>query len=122
MDRQALVLIVDDDPSLLRMLRVLLESEDVNVLTARNGIEALSTLDSSHARPDLVLLDMQMPVMDGRGFFQEFRIRGYKSPVIVLSAFDADSARDELGAEGSIDKPFDPMRLASKVQQMIAVG
>ncbi len=100
------VMVVDDDLALARMLRILFQSEGFDVVTAHNGQQALDKLDDGV--PALVVLDLQMPVLDGRGFFHEFRRRGYRSPILLLSAYNAEAAMEELGAEAAFGKPCDP--------------
>ena len=102
------------------MLRVLLESEQWTVRVAHDGREALLALNEF--APDVVLLDMQMPVMDGRAFYREFRSLGYETPVMLLSAYNADKARVELGADDAMDKPCDPEIVLTRVQRLIEVG
>ena len=102
------VLVVDDDPDILEALSEILEAEGFEVRRARNGQEALDRL--SEALPDLVLLDLMMPVMDGREFSRRMRqrddTRGVQ--VVVLSA-DRDVAAQarDLGAVGHLAKPFE---------------
>jgi two-component system cell cycle response regulator DivK len=96
MIRRATVLVVDDDPDTVSTMREILEEEGHTVLEARNGREALQV--ALQARPDLVLLDLNMPEMDGRAFLAALE----KSPtlagvrVVVLSgAADVDSVEHE---------------------------
>ena len=114
---QPRVLVVDDDAAISRLLRVLLESQNFRVRLARNGSDALEALPEF--KPDLVLLDLQMPVMDGRTFYKQFRSLGHDVPVILLSAFSVEAAQRELGAEGAIAKPFDPLHLGGAVSQLL---
>lgn len=114
------VLVVDDDEALARMLRVLLESEQCNVRVAHDGREALSAL--GEFVPDVVLLDLQMPIMDGRAFYREFRSLGFNTPVMLLSAFNADKARVELGADDAMDKPCDPEIVLTRVQRLVQIN
>ena len=65
------VLIIDDDPKLLKMLQRTLVYENLNVLTATNGVEALPLVQSQ--RPDLIIVDWMMPKMDGLSFIQRLR-------------------------------------------------
>ena len=108
---------VDDDVDLLEALSEILESEGFGIHQARNGLEALEVLEP--LRPDLILLDLMMPVMDGWEFAE--RIRGRPDwaqiPVIVLSADRnvGDKAR-KLGAVGYLAKPFELSELLSLVQ------
>jgi DNA-binding response OmpR family regulator len=115
--RRPCVLVIDDDVSLSRLVRTILRTADYEVAQAYNGIEGLELANREH--PDVIVLDLQMPQMDGRGFFQEFRARGYRTPVIVSSAFGARSAQRELGAEASIEKPFEPDALVATVARLI---
>lgn len=111
------VLIVDDDPAISKMMRLNLVSEGFGVRTAIHGADGLTSV--AEHEPDVIVLDLQMPVMDGRTFFRELRARGCDIPVIVLSAYGADSARLELGAEASMGKPFDPMDLVTTIRRVI---
>ena len=110
------VLVIDDDPGLLRMVRLALLSESIDVVTASDGIKGLEALDATAF--DLIVLDLQMPNMDGRTFYREMRARGGKMPVIIMSAYSAEEARTELGAERAISKPFDPLLLIKVVTEL----
>jgi CheY-like chemotaxis protein len=111
------ILVVDDDPAIARMLRVILESDGFHVESAENGLEALRLLDGFV--PQLVFLDLQMPVMDGRTFYHEFRNRGFQTPVVIVSAFNAAQGQAELRAEGALSKPFEPDELIRVSQRLI---
>jgi DNA-binding response OmpR family regulator len=108
---------VDDDVSLLSLLRILLTTSGYQVLSASDGRRALELAE--RAPVDLVLLDLEMPVMDGRQFFREFRSRGKTAPVIVVSAHDAENVSAQIGADGAVAKPFDPASVASLVGDML---
>jgi DNA-binding response OmpR family regulator len=114
------VLIVDDDINLSRLLRTILRTAGYEVVTAVSGQQALGALEDQTM--DLVLLDLSMPVMDGRTVFREMRSRGVETPVLIASAFGARSAQLELGAEGFIEKPFDPEQLLDTVNRCIQDG
>lgn len=116
-DQAARILVIDDDPSLLRSVRLTLLVEGFDVGTATNGVEGLEALEAQSF--DLVVLDLQMPRMDGRTFFREIRSRGHDVPVLILSAYGADSARAELNAEAAVDKPFDPDYLIAEVKRLL---
>ena len=110
------ILVVDDDPGILAMLRDLLESEGLVVRTASNGQEALDAL--SEMVPSLILLDMRMPVLDGWGFAERYRARALAYPIVVMTA--AESARrwaEEIGATGYIAKPFDVNELLQTIER-----
>ena len=115
-DPRPRVLVIDDDVSLSRLVRAILRTADYEVAQAFNGIEGLEVVSREH--PDVIVLDLQMPQMDGRGFFRELRARGDQTPVLVSSSFGARSAQKELGAEGSIEKPFDPDALVAAVTEL----
>lgn len=110
------ILVVDDDPEILAMLRDFLESEGLVVRTAANGAEALDALDE--VAPALILLDMRMPVLDGWGFAEQVRERQLGYPIVVMTA--AESARswaEEIGATGYIAKPFDVNELLQTIER-----
>ena len=110
------ILVVDDDPEILAMLRDFLESEGLVVRTAANGAEALDALDE--VAPSLILLDMRMPVVDGWAFAERFRERELGYPIVVMTA--AESARrwaEEIGATGYIAKPFDVTELLETIER-----
>jgi CheY-like chemotaxis protein len=113
------VLVVDDDASLIRLLRVILRTANYHVETAVNGLDALDLTDRQHI--DVIVMDLQMPVLDGAGFFRELRARGDQTPVLVASSYGAHSARKELGAEAAIEKPFDPEDLIEAVAGLLRV-
>ena len=100
------VLVVDDEPAIAAMIRDALEDHGFRVITAANGIEALRVLDRNV--PAVVLLDMQMPLLDGPGFARALRERGLNVPVIVMTA-GSSAARwaKELTADAYLSKPFD---------------
>jgi len=110
------ILVVDDDPEILAMLRDFLESEGLSIRTASNGAEALEALDD--VAPALILLDMRMPVLDGWAFAERFHERALTYPIIVMTA--AESARrwaEEIGATGYIAKPFDVNELLEIIER-----
>jgi CheY-like chemotaxis protein len=115
--KQPVVLVVDDDRPVARMVAATLGLEGYGVLVAHDGKEALDRVDAES--PDVICLDLQMPVMDGREFYHELRRRGVLTPVVVLSAYGAEAAQLELGADGYVDKPFDPDQLVSAIAETV---
>ena len=111
------ILVVDDDPDILEALSEILEAEGFAIRQARNGLEALGEL--APEPPQLILLDLMMPVMDGWEFAARIRRRAdwARIPVIVLSADRniGGKARD-LGALGYLAKPFELQDLLHLVQ------
>ncbi|MEX1253337.1 MAG: response regulator [Dehalococcoidia bacterium] len=108
---------VDDDTILLRLLRLWLEGSGYKVSTAVNGADALDEM--SLETPSAVVLDLEMPVMDGRTCFREMRARGIEAPVLILSAYNAKQAQRELQAEASMNKPFDPGELSDTISELV---
>ena len=100
------ILIVEDDEDLRDLVKMMLELEGFDVQTAQHGREALELVGES--MPDLILLDIKMPVMDGWSFAVEFRARyGSSAPIVVMTAAEHAAARaQEVGAKGWISKPF----------------
>jgi DNA-binding response OmpR family regulator len=111
------VLVIDDDPALVRMTRLALLSEGFAVDTAPDGLQGLEAVAA--AEYDIIVLDLQMPNMDGRAFFREFRARGGTTPVVLLSAYGAQAARIELHAEAAVTKPFDPVVLIRVIRTLL---
>jgi DNA-binding response OmpR family regulator len=114
------ILVIDDDETLLRFLRLLLLSSNYLVDTAAGANLGLQAM--TQQSPDLIILDLSMPLMDGREFYREARLRGYDGPVLLCSAGNVDQARRELGAEASIAKPFDPETLLAMVERLVSVS
>ena len=114
------VLIVDDDLKLLKMLQRTLMYENLNVLTATNGQEALPVVLTQH--PDLIVLDWMMPKMDGLTLIRKLRDQENRTPVLMLTARDAVENRVE-GLEGGADdylvKPFAPAELVARVHALL---
>lgn len=116
-ERPPRVLVVDDDAALLRMLRLSFSYAGCEVVTAIDGQDAIEKVDSG-AHFDVVVLDLQMPRMDGRTFHREFRSRGREEPVVILSAYGAMEAKRELRAAAALSKPFDPEELVRTVSDL----
>lgn len=114
------VMIVDDDLKLLKMLQRTLMYENLNVLTATNGQEALPVVLTQH--PDLIVLDWMMPKMDGLTLIRKLRDQENRTPVLMLTARDAVENRVE-GLEGGADdylvKPFAPAELVARVHALL---
>ena len=111
----ALVFAVDDEPALLRVIELSLLIEGFEVVTISSALDALSAL-SEGDHPDTIVLDLNMPGMDGREFYQLARQAGYENPVIIASAYNARAVSEELGADDWLSKPFAPAQLAEKVK------
>jgi two-component system response regulator MprA len=114
------VLIVDDDPKLLKMLQRTLTYENLEVFIAANGLEALPLVHTHE--PDLVILDWMMPKMDGLSFVQRLRDEDNQTMILMLTARDAIENRVEgleSGADDYLVKPFAPAELVARVHAML---
>jgi len=100
------VLIIDDDRGLSSMVSFVLRHYGYFVDVANSGDDGISRVALQPY--DAIVLDLRMPGKDGRAVFRELREAGVTTPILILSAFDARRARDELGAEGHMNKPFEP--------------
>jgi two-component system response regulator MprA len=115
------ILVVDDDTGIQETLQAVLESEDYEVVVADDGLVALEKL--SIAMPDLILLDLMMPRMDGYAFASELERRGLRSSVsvVVLSADGRTKLKAErIGADGYLEKPFELPDLLDEIARCIA--
>lgn len=117
------VLIVDDNPDILALLRANLSASGFDTLEAQNGEVALARIDE--AKPDLVLLDLMMPVLDGWAVLEALQGRPHRPPVIVLTAADAVMNVDRaqrLGVTAYITKPFNLPELVGLVETVTSTG
>lgn len=117
--KDKLVLVVDDEPRMVSFMRLNLELEGMRVSSAPNGREAVDQVRET--MPDVVLLDVMMPVMDG--FEALRRIRQLSAvPVLMLTAKDEEEDRVrglELGADDYIGKPFSHRELVSRIKAVL---
>jgi two-component system, OmpR family, KDP operon response regulator KdpE len=114
--KQFCVLVVDDEPRILKFLELRLKALGYGVLTANSGLEALEQVQAQE--PDLVVLDVLMPKKDGFETLKE--LRTFSSvPVIILSAKEANEDKVmglELGADDYLAKPFSPDELVARIE------
>ena len=113
------VLVVEDDAALTRLLRLYLEKEGFRVLAADNGKDGLGLAVS--ARPDLVILDVMLPGLDGWEVCRQIRSRS-RVPVLMLTARTEEEDRlqgFELGADDYVTKPFLPRELVARVKAIL---
>jgi CheY-like chemotaxis protein len=115
------ILVVEDDDTIRHVLQTFLELEGYAVKVAANGFQAIEMLKVGVV-PNLILLDMKMPVMDGWQFASEFRHEfDGKSPIVVMTAAaDAKTRANEISANGWIGKPFGLDELLEKVRKNIS--
>jgi len=127
MSEQPSILIVDDDPDILDGILMILESRDYRLREARDGVQCLEQL--SEEVPDLLILDLLMPRMDGWGVIREVRNdqRYAKMPIMILTTVieDASRRRYELETGHSMDiqayteKPAKPAELLAQVEKLL---
>jgi DNA-binding response OmpR family regulator len=115
------VLVVEDDAAIAEVLRLSLEDVGFRVAQAADGNRALAAVERE--RPNLVVLDLMLPGMDGATFAEELRRRGLRPglPILVVSA--ASQAREcaaQFGAEGFLPKPFDIDCLLDQARRLTA--
>lgn len=119
------VLIIDDDLTLNQMYEERLQMEGYQVLTARNGQEALEI--GQKAKPDLILLDIMMPGLDGFAVLEKFRqlSQTRKTPIILVTALIQETVRikgNQLGATDYLVKSeITPAQLVAKIKQYLAL-
>jgi two-component system, NtrC family, response regulator GlrR len=121
--RKARILVVDDDPGLLRLLTIRLRAENYEVEPMENGVQALAA--ASRFRPDLVISDLRMDQLDGIGLLKELQVRWPGLKVILLTAHgtipDAVHAT-QMGAFGFLTKPVEKQELLAQVQKALKIS
>lgn len=116
-----LLLLVDDDDDLRDMLGAILEAAGYRTVPAAHGREALAVIEARH--PDLVLLDMRMPIMDGWELCRILDERGERPPIVVVTAATDPAGRAaEVHAEGWVAKPFDIAELEREVRRVLSAA
>jgi len=114
------LLVVDDDPSMLKLVELYLRDYPAELVMARNGRAALKYIEQN--KFDLLLTDIQMPELDGLSLIRKLREDNRDLPIIVLSAFGTDKKADEamkLGANKIISKPFDSKTLKQSIEEQL---
>lgn len=119
------ILVVEDVPVMLTVLRMRLEAEGFEVIAARDGIEALEQARDAH--PDLVLLDLMLPRLPGERVCRELRSdpRTRALPIIVVSARAGEAERLRAlaaGADAILPKPYDVAALIGEIRARLAGG
>ena len=121
----ATILLVDDEPDLVELIEYALTAEGFRVLTARDGAEGLAMAEAE--RPDLVVLDIMMPRMDGVALTERLRENGQLrlTPILMLTARTGEGdeiAGLEAGADDYLPKPVSTKRLVSRIRALLRRG
>ncbi len=116
------VLVIDDEPDSLELVKLVLESDGFTTMLAKNGIEALRLIEATE--PDLVLLDIMMPDMDGWEVFRKIKEKYPRAPIAILTAkaqnIDRLLGLHVLKADDYITKPFGKNELIDRVRKLIS--
>ena len=113
------ILIVDDDKNICDLLRMYLEKEGYAVIMEHNGIDAVNTFNTEN--PDLVLLDIMLPQLDGWQVCREIR-KNSEKPIIMVTAKDETFDKVlglELGADDYVTKPFDTKEIVARIKAVL---
>lgn len=125
----AKILLVDDDPDILDAVSIILETQGYQIVTARDGIEALATLKAE--RPDLMILDLLMPKMDGFAVCKELKDPRWAKyahiPILILTSVREEASRRryeletgmELDVDDYVEKPIAPAVLLQRVEKLL---
>jgi len=121
MENRKTILVVDDDLNMRRVLEYRLRREGYSILLAGDGLDALDQACRHH--PDLIILDLALPKMDGLSVLDHLRHNAETSAiaVMILTAYGHDEARDrslELGVSDFVVKPFSPRQLVAGVRRI----
>lgn len=129
MEKQAKILVVDDDPDIMIAICAVLEAHDYQVVTARDGEEGLAKLRDE--RPGLMILDLLMPRMDGFAVCKELkdprRAKYANIPILILTSVKEEASRRRyeletglsLDVDDYVEKPIDPHTLLERVKKLL---
>jgi len=115
-----LILLVDDEPSIIQLARMYFERDGFRVQEAADGESALESAAKYH--PALIVLDVMLPKLDGFEVCRKLRVGGDQTPIIMLTARDEDIDKIlglELGADDYLTKPFNPRELTARVKAIL---
>lgn len=116
------VLVIEDNEQNLYLMRFLLEKNDFTVVEATDGINGVEA--AKKIKPDLILLDIQLPIMDGYAVARELRKDDQLAavPIVAVTSYAMAGDREralEAGADGYIEKPIDPEKFIEQIKQFI---
>ena len=117
MGKKPLVLIVEDEPRIIKLLKVSFELDGFAVTSAKDGREALASIEAEP--PDIMILDILLPVMDGFEVLRRLAL-SRRFPVIAVSSnLELKQEATKLGAERFISKPFDPNKIVDTARALL---
>jgi len=120
----AQILCIDDEPGVVELVDLIMQKEGISVIGASNGAEGLALMRQSS--PQIVLLDIMMPEMDGWDVFKEIKADPVLKdiPIVIVTArdstFEEIIARDRAGVDDYITKPFTPKELRDSVKKVLS--
>ena len=117
------ILVADDEPDIVKMLSMRLKAQGYEVIAAFDGLQAVR--EAYKQRPDLILLDIKMPIGDGYTVFENLKrsVQIRLIPIIFISALpprEVEEKTAQLGVEGFVPKPFDSKELIAKVKKILS--
>jgi CheY-like chemotaxis protein len=118
----ASILVVDDDPMLLRMTQIVLTDLGYGVTPASDGREAIRLVDEAQGRFDLMILDMRMPDMDGLAVLERVHAKWPAMRALLVTGYASDGILEQTRAQGAVgvlEKPYDPDTLAAAVKELV---
>ncbi len=116
------ILIVDDEPDVIKMLGTRLQANGYEIVSAQDGIQAVSVAHKE--KPDMIILDIKMPAQDGYTVYENLKMAASTNliPIIFLTALppeDVEKRVQELGADGYISKPFETEDILNKIKELM---
>jgi two-component system alkaline phosphatase synthesis response regulator PhoP len=116
------ILVIEDDPSALRLIEYTLEQEGYQVITASDGLEGLTKVQDEH--PDLIVLDIMLPGLDGYEICYQIRqkLETAPLPILMVSAKARQDDKDiglRMGADDYLTKPADPLMILARVKALL---
>ena len=130
MEKKAKILVIDDDPDVTEVTKIILEAQPYEVITAHDGLEGLQKIKEE--TPDLIILDLLMPKLDGFGVVRELkenpRYAKYEDiPILILTAVREDASRRryeletglEMDVDDYVEKPIPPDELLHRVAKLL---
>jgi CheY-like chemotaxis protein len=117
-----LILVAEDDQALREIFHELLDDEGYRTIMATNGAEALAL--ALGETPALILLDLDLPLLDGPSFCRAYRERGGAAPIVLVTAANPETVKEALGACGAVAyilKPFEIERVLDTIERFATV-